>query len=308
MTPRMDALERGAVLFFAALHVAGCATSPLHEPAPPEAKVTQATSSAPATHAASAGSASSAPAAPAASADAASGAARRVDAEPASSSVSATGPSQGTPLSPAPGPLNVILITIDAMRADMPWAGYPRDIAPNLTALEKASVSYTRAYSVSSSTAMSFAGLLSGRYPSELERSGSFFSAHPDSVEFFPERLQRAGVRTVAAHAHFYFEKKAGFHQGFDAYRMVEGLSADNTTDKNVTSPQHLALAKELLGDEHLKKGPFFAWFHFMDAHDLYVSHPGIDFGKKPRDRYDGELRYLDGHLGELFAFIEKAP
>src|SRR5690348_16470167 len=33
-----------------------------------------------------------------------------------------------------PGKLNVLLLTIDSLRADMPWNGYGRDIAPALTA------------------------------------------------------------------------------------------------------------------------------------------------------------------------------
>ena len=36
--------------------------------------------------------------------------------------------------------LNVILLSIDSLRADMPWAGYPRPIAPRLTELEERSV------------------------------------------------------------------------------------------------------------------------------------------------------------------------
>ena len=92
-----------------------------------------------------------------------------------------------------------------------------------LTRLEAESVSYRRAYAVSSYTAMSNAGLLSGRYPSEMERSGYFFSAYPDDELMFPELLQQAGIRTLAAHAHFYFEKKAGFHQGFDRYMFPKG-------------------------------------------------------------------------------------
>src|SRR5688572_5936285 len=55
---------------------------------------------------------------------------------------------------PAPiGPLHVLLIVADSMRADMPWMGYDRPIAPWLTAFAKQSVTYTRAYSISSTTA-----------------------------------------------------------------------------------------------------------------------------------------------------------
>src|SRR5678816_2548706 len=126
-------------------------------------------------------------------------------------------------------------------------------------------------YSVSSYTAMSLAGMLAGRYPSELERSGYFFGSYPDSVLFFPELLQKAGVRTLTAHAHFYFDQKAGFRQGFDVYEIVPGLSSSNTTDNNVTSPQHLELAQKMLGDKANTGKRFFAWFHFLDPHDVYM-------------------------------------
>lgn len=210
------------------------------------------------------------------------------------------------PASPpnAPEPLSILYVTIDSMRADMPWNGYGRDIAPRMSAFAKEAVTYTRHYSVSSYTAMSFTGVLSGKYPSEVPRSGYFFSNTPDEVTLFPELLQKMGVRTMSAHAHFYFEKKAGFHQGFDAYEIVPGLSADNTTDRNVTSPRHLDIAMRQLGDKANTQGRFFAWFHFLDPHDQYMKHEGIDFGKKTRDLYDGEIKFTDEHIGKLLDFV----
>ncbi len=204
----------------------------------------------------------------------------------------------------------MLLITIDSLRADMPWSGYGRDIAPALTAFEKKAVSYTHAYSISSYTAMSLAGLLTGRYPGELERSGYFFSSYPDSVLRFPMLLHKAGVRTLAAHAHFYFDQQhAGFHQGFDDYELVEGLTADNKTDSNISSPQHLALAEKMLSDKANTEKTFFAWFHFMDPHDEYMPHPGIGpFGKHARDKYDAEVTFTDQHVGKLLAFVAQQP
>ena len=67
---------------------------------------------------------------------------------------------------------NVLMISVDSLRFDMPWAGYPRDIAPRLTALEKTCVSYTRAYSVASHTAPSVSAMFFGKYPTELLRDG----------------------------------------------------------------------------------------------------------------------------------------
>jgi arylsulfatase A-like enzyme len=204
---------------------------------------------------------------------------------------------------------NVLVISIDSLRADMPWNGYGRDIAPALSAFEKKSVSYTRHYAISSYTAMSLGGLLSGRYPSEVERSGYFFGNYPDSVLMFPELLQRAGVRTMSAHAHFYFDQKAGFRQGFDVYEIVPGLSADNTTDKNITSPKHLELAQKMLSDKANTAGAFFAWFHFLDPHDVYMPHPEIEpFGARDRDKYDGEVKYTDMHVAKLLDFVDQQP
>jgi hypothetical protein len=209
----------------------------------------------------------------------------------------------------APSDLNVLLISIDSLRADMPWSGYARDIAPSLTAFEKTAVSYTHAYSISSYTAMSLGGFLAGKYPSEIARSGYFFSSYPNSVTYFPELLQQAGVRTLAAHAHFYFEDRSGFRQGFDDYRIVPGLKKSNTTDENITSPKHVALAKEMLGAAQNNEKRFFAWFHFLDPHDMYMPHSGIGpYGKSERDKYDAEVTYTDQHVGEFIKWVDEQP
>jgi arylsulfatase A-like enzyme len=205
-----------------------------------------------------------------------------------------------------PKDLNVLLITVDSLRADMPWTGYPRPIAPAMTAFEKTAVSYTRFYSISSYTAMSLGGMLAGRYPSELERSGYYFGNYPDSVLFFPELLQQAGVRTLSAQSHFYFDQRSGFRQAFDVYEIVPGLEEDHQTDKNITSPQQLELALGMLSDKANVQGRFFAWFHFLDPHDAYQPHAGIGpYGGNTRDLYDVEVTFTDQHIGKLLEFVE---
>jgi arylsulfatase A-like enzyme len=211
---------------------------------------------------------------------------------------------------PAPaGPLaecNVVLISIDSLRADMPWSGYGRPIAPRLTELEKTAVSYTRAHSVSSYTAMSLGGTLAGRLPSELHRSGFFFGTYQKDV-MFPKLLQKAGVHTMGVHAHFYLQQ-SGLEQGFDAWRMVPGITFDGQTDRDVTSPQSEQVAEELLGDAANDSRRFFFWVHFMDPHDLYLKHEGIDYGAAPRDRYDAEVTFTDQHVAKLLDFIASKP
>jgi arylsulfatase A-like enzyme len=206
-------------------------------------------------------------------------------------------------------PLNVILLTIDSLRADMPWQGFDKDIAPRLTALAKKSVVYPNAYSISSYTAKSVGGLLSGRYPSTLHRGNTFFTHYSKANVFFPELLQEKGVRTMAGHAHLYFERSINLKQGFDVWRLVPGLTWNSETDESITSPKTTDLAMEMLGDANNVKGHFFVWLHYMDPHDKYLQHEEAPrFGRKARDLYHNEVYYTDLHIGKLLDWCEKQP
>lgn len=232
------------------------------------------------------------------------------DAGVSAPTVAADVPSAAPARPTLPRDLNVLMLSIDSLRADMPWSGYPRPIAPALTALEAQSVSYTRAYALSSYTSMSVGGFLGGRAPSELARDGFFFGTYPSRVTFVTELLQRAGVRTVSAHAHGYFRaRKAGFDQGFDDWRLIPNLRWNPLMDEEVTSDRHAALAREMLSDPATSGRRFFAWFHFMDPHDAYRAHPGIGpYGRTMRDRYDAEVTFTDRHVGELIAWVRQQP
>jgi choline-sulfatase len=207
-----------------------------------------------------------------------------------------------------PKDLNVLLITVDSLRADMPWVGYPRPIAPRLTELAKKAVVYSRAYSLSSYTSMSLGGLLGGKLPGELKRDGYFFGVYDKEDLMFPELIQAAGIRTLGGHAHGYFHD-AGFDQGFDRWEIVPNLKWNNTTDENITSPQLEAIAERLLSEMDGSPARFFAWFHFLDPHDQYLPHPGIGpYGTTPRDRYDAEVTFTDSYVGRLLDFVATKP
>jgi arylsulfatase A-like enzyme len=190
----------------------------------------------------------------------------------------------------------------------MPWAGYPRSIAPRLTELEARSVDFTRAYSVSSYTSMSLGGLLGGKLPGEMIRDGYFFGFYPKENLLFPELLHASHVHTLAAHAHGYFAG-SGLEQGFDRWEVLPDLKWNNTTDENITSPRLEALAEKLLSEPAVGAGRFFAWFHFLDPHDRYMPHDGIGpYGKTGRDLYDGEVTFTDGYVGKLVDFVLAQP
>ena len=107
----------------------------------------------------------------------------------------------------------------------------------------------------------------------------------------------------MGVQAHMYF-KAAGFDQGFDDWKIVPGITFDPNTDRDITSPQSEQLAEKLLGDPANESRRFFFWAHFLDPHDQYMRHEGIDWGKTDRDRYDGEVTFTDQYIGKLLDFI----
>jgi choline-sulfatase len=219
-----------------------------------------------------------------------------------------------SPKKPEPArPYNVVLIMIDALRADMPWAGYPREIAPWLTAFEKRVTSYHRGYSLSSYTAKSVLPALTGHYPSAMARDGYFFTKWMPENEVITERAQKAGHRTLAGHGHGYFLPGMGLDQGFDDYRLLKGTFLDNTGVHDVNSDRLNKLGKELLSEpknvnqENGKR--FFAYFHYLDPHYSYSKHPGHpDFGNKARDVYDNEVHFTDQWVGDFIDWVLAEP
>jgi choline-sulfatase len=206
-------------------------------------------------------------------------------------------------------PLNVLLLSVDSLRADMPWAGYPREIAPNLTRLARESAVWTNYRSTSSYTAQSVATLLSGRYTSSLYRSGVFFTAFSPANLFFPELLQERGIRTIGLHAHMYFARNKGLEQGFDVWETVPGIAFDAETDRSVTSQKSSERLMALLSQPENTSGQFFVWAHYMDPHDQYIKHAeSPDWGNTNRDRYDSEVFYTDLWLGKFLEFARAQP
>jgi len=206
-------------------------------------------------------------------------------------------------------PLNVILLTVDALRADMPWQGYERDIAPNLTRLAKESVVFENHRSTTSFTAQSVPAMLTGRMASTLYRSGYFFAGYQNSNEFFPEALHDKGIHTIGVQSHLYFNRGKGLDQGFDVWQMVPGITFNERTDEEITSEKTNALLIENLSKPENTKGQFFAWTHYTDPHAEYKKHPeSPDFGNSDRDRYDNEVHYTDQHVGKFLAWAEKQP
>jgi len=204
---------------------------------------------------------------------------------------------------------NVLLITIDALRAELGVTGYGRNISPNLDALAKKGALFTRAYALASYTSKSLAPMLIGRYGSETHRGFLHFNRFTQEDTFVSERLQRAGVRTVSVQGHWYFFKNYGFERGYDvtdtqATPADQPIEGDRSTNSDALSDRIIARIE----DPKLENTQFFLWSHYLDPHAEYVPHDGFDFGHRGRERYDGEVAFTDHHFGRVLAALERRP
>ncbi|MFO0677705.1 MAG: sulfatase-like hydrolase/transferase [Polyangiaceae bacterium] len=217
---------------------------------------------------------------------------------------------------PLPSDLNVILVTVDTLRIDVGFMGYPKKVTPNLDALAAKGVVFDRAYAMASYTGKSMGPLLIGKYPSETQRDGGHFNKYAPSNVFLAERIHAAGIRTLAAASHWYFLPWGGLNQGIDVFDLnARPSSGQGDEDTSVTSPDltdwTIRLLKKQVGDGKR----FFLWVHYFDPHAQYMPHPGApdflqggDWRAAPKAAYDTEVWFTDKHLGRLVDFVGSQP
>jgi arylsulfatase A-like enzyme len=242
-----------------------------------------------------------------------SGADATLDATPA------VAPAAAAPLAPSssdfvrehlPKQPNVVLITIDATREDLGFLGYKvRNVSPHLDALAAKATVFENAYSLASYTSKSLAPMLIGRYGSETHRGWYHFNRFTKEDTFVSERLQRAGIHTVSVQGHWYFFKNYGMERGYDvidtqATPADQPIEGDRSSNGDVLSDRIIA---ELERPEMAQK-QFFLWSHYIDAHAEYVPHREFDFGHHGRELYDGELAFVDHHLGRVLEALAELP
>lgn len=220
-----------------------------------------------------------------------------------------TPPPSGLTLKP-----NVVLVTIDALRADHVSAyGYARKTTPNLDKLsqEPDGVLFEQAFAHAPSTRYSVPAILTGRYPSQIAW-GSPWAHWPPEVlpqnRLLSELLKDAGYHTLALLSYHYFEPTWGLARGFVDYdyhlQTLHSLGGDPAATNGSSSRELTDLAIAKLGPLLLADRPFFLWIHYYDPHFRYAPHPPpageTSFGDSETDLYDGEIRFTDEQLGRL--------
>jgi arylsulfatase A-like enzyme len=212
-----------------------------------------------------------------------------------------------------PRDLNVLLITIDALRADHVGSyGYRRLTTPNLDALAADAVRFDAGWAHAPSTRYSVPAILTGRYPSTIAVGNAWWPPNvlPEN-RLISEILKEQGYRTAAFLPYYYFDRRWGLDQGFDDYdvslQTLHSMGGDPAATRGSSARQ---LADALIAWVEQHRGEkFFLWSHFYDTHFMFERHPDApetDFGADEQSLYDGEIRYTDIQLGKLFDALKR--
>lgn len=246
---------------------------------------------------------------------------------------------------PVPQPVNVLLISIDSLRADhVGCYGYGRDTTPEIDRLARDGVIFKNHVSTTSWTLPAHISLFTGQDISVHGVTTDGFSLHP-AIPTLAEPLQAAGYQTAAFCSSPYMNPAFGFDRGFDLYHNIDTEREDyvdtvlpseierDRVHRDITSPRIAELATAWL--EENADRPFFLFLHFWDPHYDYdppapydrLFNPGYrgkidgkDYIHNDRVRpgmatedleeiialYDGEIAFTDHHLGLVIEKLKK--
>lgn len=217
-------------------------------------------------------------------------------------------------------PPNILLITIDTLRADhLSCYGYPLRTTPNIDRLAAQGARFERAYTTIPLTGPAHISLFTGRYPQEHgARINGLAHNEQARLVFWPQILRRHGYRNAAfVSAWPLTGRLSRLDQIFDHYdeelgRTYQWLNSSRWAED--VTPRAIAW---LRATAHR---PFFLWVHYFDPHAPYeyrkeFARPARIGRARPaaaseemRARvagYDSEVAYTDHHVGKLLGALE---
>jgi arylsulfatase A-like enzyme/Tfp pilus assembly protein PilF len=223
------------------------------------------------------------------------------------------------------GGQNVLLVTIDTLRADALGAYGGPAATPALDRLAAEGVRFDFAHAHAVLTLPSHASILTGEYPHQhgvRENSGYRL---PHDARTIATLLKQAGYATAAFVGAFPVHSRFGLGVGFDVYDdnvgEERGLSEFNTPERPASVVVSLARnwiagrkgRPDAAAGESPQGGgapqgtqPWFVWVHVYDPHAPYQPPPPFDaqYAGKP---YYGEVAYTDASLAPLLEDVRQS-
>jgi arylsulfatase A-like enzyme len=248
--------------------------------------------------------------------------------DPVASPVAATAPTA----TPVPRQPNVLLVTIDTLRADRLGSyGYSQSHTPVLDQFTREGVRFERAICQLPQTNSSHAALLTGLYPSTNGVKVHMVDKLRPGSQTIARVFASAGYQTAGIYSWVSLDPQfCGLNQGFQTYEGYvlnrSAIFSDPRLEQLAAAYRQLKAqvpivktADVVLGgsekieesldgradvtngavfkwlDAHVQSGPFFLWVHYFDPHYPYSPPKGYDhlFGLDYHGTVDGSVEMI---------------
>jgi arylsulfatase A-like enzyme/Tfp pilus assembly protein PilF len=209
---------------------------------------------------------------------------------------------------PAPTDLNVVVVTLDTLRADrLGCYGFRGVATPNIDAVAAEGVLFEQATATVPLTLPSHTSIFTGLIPPKhgVRDNGGFFVDQKTTT--LAERMKESGWTTGAFIGAWVLDSRWGLDQGFDTYSDRFDLSKYKVVNLGTVQKKGdevMDLALEWL--EGVKSRKFFAWVHLYDPHTPYEP-PEPFLSRYPGQPYLGEVAYTDQVVGRLVSWLKGA-
>lgn len=219
---------------------------------------------------------------------------------------------------PAPRLHDIVLVTIDTLRADhLSCYGYHRETTPTLDALAREGVLFERAITPIATTLPAHLSLMTGIYPHQhgyltnSDAVASMFVPAPGSRPV-AEVLRAAGYTTGAFVSGPTVTRATGIHAGFDHFDQHKIEDPLDIFDHSRRAAETIALALDWLRQQGGR--PVFLWVHIWDPHEpnvplepwasMFPSDEGLErlIDERRIDPAVLRERFPDVELARLFA------
>ncbi len=217
--------------------------------------------------------------------------------------VQGAGCSREQQTAPAPAATNVLLITIDTLRADRLGVYGARNVeTPNVDRLAREGAWARHATVHVPLTRPSHVSIFTGRYPAEHGIRDNVAPTLAADVPLMAELFERQGFATAAFVSSVVLTRQSGLARGFGYYSDRFEIGEDDARFLNTIQKRGDLVTAEAI-DWLGSKSRFFAWVHFYDPHDPYEP-PGryaVQYADRP---YDGEVAWSDELVGRLLTTL----
>jgi choline-sulfatase len=218
-----------------------------------------------------------------------------------SSAVALSACGRQAPPAPPAAARNLVLVTIDTLRADRLGSYGNRTVAtPRMDRIAADGALFEQATVHVPLTRPSHVSMFTGLLPAEHGIRDNVSPALAPEVPTLAPMLQAAGFRTGAFVSSIVLSRQSGLNRGFEQYSDRFEIGADDARFLNtIQRPGDVAVKEALDWMQSAGDGRVFAWIHLYDPHDPY--EPPEPYAAQYAGRpYDGEVAWTDELIGRL--------